>query len=209
MSKEIVDEFLPGFVSEDMAKQALDIKFHWVTEHGQDGVLTAGATVKATVSGAHRHTTYFGVLISLQDDFKSCPQLDVALMGAHELKYTMTQGEIDFIKKTEQGCAAFMFICGGLFSGLQAGLLKGKTATGPRIMLDMLRREHPEVQWVEKRWANDGKIWTSGALLNGTDMTRAFALQTWGGEGSLAEFGMQLGGYPDRDVDYADVSHKL
>lgn len=50
MSKEIVDEFLPGFVSEDMAKQALDIKFHWVTEHGQDGVLTAGATVKATVS---------------------------------------------------------------------------------------------------------------------------------------------------------------
>jgi transcriptional regulator GlxA family with amidase domain len=153
--------------------------------------------------------TYFWVLISLQDDFKSCPQLDVALMGAHELKYNMTQGEIDFIKKTEEGCAAFMFICGGLFSGLQAGLLKGKTATGPRIMLDMLRKEHPEVQWVEKRWANDGKIWTSGALLNGTDMTRAFALQTWGGEGSLAEFGMQLGGYPDRDVDYADVSHKL
>jgi transcriptional regulator GlxA family with amidase domain len=102
-----------------------------------------------------------------------------------------------------------MFICGGLFSGLQAGLLKGKTATGPRIMLDMLRKDHPEVQWVEKRWANDGKIWTSGALLNGTDMTRAFALQTWGGEGSLAEFGMQLGAYPDRDVDYADVSHKL
>jgi hypothetical protein len=52
MSKEIVDEFLPGFVSEDMAKEALDIKFHWVTEHGQDGVLTAGATIKATVSGA-------------------------------------------------------------------------------------------------------------------------------------------------------------
>lgn len=50
MSKEIVDNFLPGFVTEDMAKQALDIEFHWVTEHGQDGVLTAGATVKATVS---------------------------------------------------------------------------------------------------------------------------------------------------------------
>jgi len=33
-----------------MAKQALDVEFHWVTEHGQDGRLTAGATVKATVS---------------------------------------------------------------------------------------------------------------------------------------------------------------
>jgi hypothetical protein len=52
MSKEIVGEFLPGFVTDDMAKQALDIEFHWVTEHGQDGVLTAGATVKATVSDA-------------------------------------------------------------------------------------------------------------------------------------------------------------
>lgn len=52
MSKEIVENFLPGFVTEDMAKQALDIEFHWVTEHGQDGVLTAGATVKATVSAA-------------------------------------------------------------------------------------------------------------------------------------------------------------
>jgi hypothetical protein len=32
-----------------MANQALDVEFHWVTEHGQDGMLTAGATVKATV----------------------------------------------------------------------------------------------------------------------------------------------------------------
>ena len=130
-------------------------------------------------------------------------------MGAHEMTYTMNQTEIDFIKKTEAGCAAFMFICGGMLSGLQAGLFKGKTVTAPRFMLEQLRKDHPEVQWVERRWANDGKIWTSGALLNGTDMTRAFALQTWGGEGSLAEFGMQLGGYPDRDVDYADVPYKL
>ena len=52
LSKEVIDNFLPGFVTPEMAKQALDIEFHWVTEHGQDGVLTAGANVKATVSGA-------------------------------------------------------------------------------------------------------------------------------------------------------------
>jgi hypothetical protein len=60
MSKEIVDEFLPGFVTEDMAKQALDFEFHWVTEHGQDGVLTAGATVKATVSWCADTRVTFG-----------------------------------------------------------------------------------------------------------------------------------------------------
>lgn len=123
--------------------------------------------------------------------------------------YAMTQGEIEFIKKTEKDCAAFMFICGGFLAALEAGLLEGKAATGPRFMLGELRRTNPEVQWIEKRWVNDGKIWTSGALLNGTDMTRAFALQTWGGEGSLAEFGMRLGGYPDRDVDYADVPYAI
>ena len=125
------------------------------------------------------------------------------------MTYAITQSELDFIKKTEQGCAAFMFICAGMLSGLQAGLLKGKTATAPRFMLEQLRKDSPDVQWVEKRWANDGKIWTSGALLNGTDMTRAFALQTWGGEGSLAEFGMRLGAYPERDVNYADVPYAI
>lgn len=55
LSKEIVDNFLPDFLTGDMAKQALDIEFHWVTEHGQDGVLTAGATIKATVSRAQTY----------------------------------------------------------------------------------------------------------------------------------------------------------
>jgi hypothetical protein len=33
-----------------MAKQAFDVEFHWVTEHGQDAKLSAGASVRPTVS---------------------------------------------------------------------------------------------------------------------------------------------------------------
>ena len=66
------------------------------------------------------------------------------------------------------------------------------------------------MSWVAKRWAHDGKIWTSGALLNGTDMTKAFATETWGrGEDDFVGLGMRIGGYPYRDVDYADVSWAL
>jgi transcriptional regulator GlxA family with amidase domain len=130
-------------------------------------------------------------------------------MGAHELGYTLTPGEIDFIKKCNEDCNTFMFICGGVLAGLQAGILEGKILTAPLFLIEQLRKDHPEVQWLEKRWAHDGKIWTSGALLNGLDMTRAFALETWGGEGTLAEMGMHLGSYPDRDVDYADVPSKI
>jgi transcriptional regulator GlxA family with amidase domain len=130
-------------------------------------------------------------------------------MGAYDIGYAMTEGEVSFIKKCNEVSVASMFICGGMLAALQAGLLDGKTATAPRFMVGQLRKDHPDVQWVEKRWAHDGKIWTSGALLNGTDMMKAFALETWGGGDSLAEFGLRLGGYPDRDVDYADVAWKI
>nr|OQO16804.1 hypothetical protein B0A51_15823 [Rachicladosporium sp. CCFEE 5018] len=115
-------------------------------------------------------------------------------------------GEIKFIQKCNVESHALLFICGGCLAALQAGVLKGKTATAPRPMVEIMRQMHPDVDWVTKRYAHDGKIWTSGALLNGTDMTKAFALETWGGgEGSLVEMGMRLGGYPYRDVNYADV----
>src|ERR1700761_1639422 len=123
-------------------------------------------------------------------------------MGAHDVGYTLSEKEVEFVKKSHEDCAAFLFICGGFMAALEAGLLTGKTATGPRPMVEMLRQRNPEVNWVTKRWAQDGKIWTSGALLNGTDMTKEFVTQVWGGEGSLAEFVLHFGGFPYRDVNY-------
>lgn len=90
------------------------------------------------------------------------------MMGAHDAGYTLTPGEVAFVRKCHEHCEALLFICGGFLVALQSGLLEGKTATAPRPMLKMLRQMNPEVQWVERRWARDGKIWTSGALLNGT-----------------------------------------
>lgn len=126
-------------------------------------------------------------------------------MGANVMQYTPKPSELEFVRKTYEDCAAFLFICGGFLVGLQAGLFEGKTATAPRPLVENLKKEAPGVNWVAKRWANDGKIWTSGALLNGTDMMREFVTQNWGGEGTLTEFAMRLGGYPVRDVNYADV----
>lgn len=91
-----------------------------------------------------------------------------------------------------------------------AGLLEGKTATGPRMMLDMLRQQSPGTTWVPKRWVRDGKLWTSGALLNGLDMVHNFVKETWGDEeDSLSGFALRCGAYPNRDVDYKDVPWSL
>lgn len=126
-------------------------------------------------------------------------------MGAHQMIYTPNQAELDFVRKSYESCSAFLTICAGCVPAIAAGLLKGKSATAPKMMLDQLRNDEPETTWVEKRWHRDGKIWTSGVLLNGLELMRAFTTEYWGGEGGLAEFAMTLGDWPKRGVNYADA----
>ena len=97
-------------------------------------------------------------------------------------------------------------ICGGVFVPMVAGLLEGKTATGPRMNLEELRSLSPKTNWVEKRWVRDGKLWTSGTLLNGTDLMRAFCHAVWKelGDPSLVVYQAQLASWPNREVDYKD-----
>lgn len=126
-------------------------------------------------------------------------------MGANSAHYTPNEAELAFVRKAYDECSAFLSICGGVLVPLQAGILNGKTATGPIIMLDTVRKQAPEVNWVTKRWVRDGKLWTSGALLNGTDMMTNFMKHYWGCEGGFVDFLSKLGAWPDRDVDYKDA----
>lgn len=95
-------------------------------------------------------------------------------MGQRKVGYAENEAEIAFIRKAYEDCSAFLAICGGYESAHRAGLLKGKTATAPRVILHQLREESPETNWIEQRWARDGKMWTSGILLNGLDLMMAF-----------------------------------
>ena len=131
-------------------------------------------------------------------------------MGAHNATYDMSDEEKAYIRKVHSECHSFLFICAGFMPALQAGLLDGKHATGPREMLPMLRKDAPHVQWTEKRWEHDGKVWTSGALLNGQDMMRAWVEENMNvEEGSLPGIGLAFGGWPVRDREYKDDDVKL
>lgn len=50
-----------------------------------------------------------------------------------------------------------------MLAPLEAGVLTG-CATAPREMLPLLRQTAPHVDWQEKRWHQEGKVWTSGAV---------------------------------------------
>jgi len=184
-----LEPFFPG----DIGSQALDVEFHWVNEAGKTAKLTGGIQLVPT------------------DTFANCHPLDIVIMGAHVVLdgYMPSEAELDFIRKSYDDCSAFITICGGFLAPFQAGLFKGKTVTAPRFMLDQLRQTAPDTTFVEERWHRDGKLWTSGALLNGLDLMRAFGTEYWGGEGSLAQFGLDSGHYPIRDVGYADAPSKF
>lgn len=193
----------------EMLDEALDLKCHWVTEDGDVARMKSGLQVKATVSSIVRlNYNSDKIVTNDQDSFETCPPLDIALMGAHDPNYHLSEGEGAFIRKTYENCSAFLSICGGVFALLEAGLLTGKTAVAPRMAYEMMKSAAPHVNWVDKRWTRDGKIWSSSTLLNGTDLISAFAKETWGGKNGMVETLLDAGHWPARDVDFKDFQGK-
>ncbi|WYZ42302.1 hypothetical protein EsH8_VI_000001 [Colletotrichum jinshuiense] len=175
---------------EEMWVDAIDFELHWVTEDGKTAELRCGTQVQAT------------------DSFATCPPLDIALMGASNVAFNITQGEIAYLRKVWDECSAFLTICGGCTALVTAGLLAGKTVAYPSLFIRGMQKHVPDVNWVEKRWSCDGKLWSSGNQLNGLDMMRAFAEATWGGRTGMIEALYDIAGYPKRDVDFKDfVGH--
>lgn len=199
ISKYFVQQIPDALVTPEikpLTAQAVEFVFHWVSEAGpsKPSRLTSGIQLLPT------------------DSFETCPPLDIVLIGAHDFKYTPNAVELAYVRKAYEESTAFLSICGGIQVPLMAGLLEGKKATGPRMMLDVLRQQAPNTEWLEKRWVQDGKLWTSGAMLNGQDMMYAFTNRYWGGDGedeTLLGFTTKGTAWPNRDVDYKDVPWKI
>ncbi|KAF2761694.1 class I glutamine amidotransferase-like protein [Pseudovirgaria hyperparasitica] len=187
IDKKNVEKFPEEIYSDEHKAQALEVEIHWVNETGGAGKLSPNLTLQAT------------------DSFETCPPLDIVVMGACEFAYTPTEAELNFIRKAYSDCSAFIAVCGGMMTPMQAGLLKGKTATCPLPILSQLEATAPETTWVRKRFHRDGKLWTTGTLLNGLDAMAEFADETWGGKGTLMDHAMKMCAWPRRDVYYKDV----
>ncbi|KAF2728106.1 hypothetical protein EJ04DRAFT_449992 [Polyplosphaeria fusca] len=168
-------------VPDKLKAKFLDINFHWITEKGEPGKLTTNLTLAAT------------------DSFETSPPLDIVLIGAYNIEYKPNAAELAFIRKAHDESSAFITICGGYLAAQLAGVLVNKTATAPRFNVPELQKSDPRTNWVEKRYVRDGKVWTSGALLNGLDLMRGFTAEYWP---ELASVGVQIGAWPVRDGQY-------
>jgi len=89
---------------------------------------------------------------------------------------------------------------------LASGVLAQKTVTAPRLLIPGLKKQFPDVEFVEKRWWRDGKVWTSGGVTNGLDMMAAFCRLKFGsGEGGeVVETVLGMADVGGREQEYED-----
>ncbi|RGP65623.1 glycosyl transferase gt-a type structural fold [Fusarium longipes] len=129
-----------------------------------DVALTADLTVRAT-------RTY-------EDSDVAPGNLDIIIVPGTEPGDSIEQGAKKWLRDqfNTEGVDV-LCVCTAVFLCGDAGILDGKSVSGPRGFQNDLRKKYPNVKFVgEKyRWIQDGNLWTSGGITNGNDMMVAYA----------------------------------
>lgn len=116
-----------------------------------------------------------GLSINPHTSFAECPQLDILLIpGGQGTRQEVNNAVLtDFVAKQAGNCKAVLSVCTGAFILHAARLLSGKRATTHWASLQRLR-DLGDVEVVERRFVQDGNIWTSAGVSAGTDLMLAF-----------------------------------
>ena len=137
-----------------ISSQAIDMEFLYVSSSLDPAQTTPDVKIVPT------HT------------YETCPRdVDVVLVGGPLLSHR-PEASLQFFKdifggKGKEG-VVFMTTCVGSLWVADSGVLKGKKATTNRMALEIARKLHPDVEWVDRRWVSDemdaerGEIWTAG-----------------------------------------------
>jgi transcriptional regulator GlxA family with amidase domain len=148
-----------------------------------------------------------GLSVNPHVSFDGCPPLDYLLVpgGMGTRREVDNPGMMRFLVAQAPGCKALLSVCTGAFVLHAAGLLAGKTATTHWASLDRLRALG-DVDVVERRFVQDGNVWTSAGVSAGTDLMLAFIART-AGEEAAARVQLQAEYYPADTVYGSTASH--
>lgn len=71
---------------------------------------------------------------------------------------------LDFVRKHNAAATTIMTVCTGILVAAHAGITKGKTATAPRFLIPLLRKQFSDTKlWSDAlRFTSDGNLWTCG-----------------------------------------------
>ncbi|KAK8049744.1 class I glutamine amidotransferase-like protein [Apiospora phragmitis] len=109
-------------------------------------------------------------------------KLDIVLVPGPDPSTTFEAGAVAWLRRQgEVETTDILSVCTGILLCGEAGLLKGRTACGPRGLQDKIRDMFgPDVvlKGTELRWVQDGRFWSSGGVTNGNDLVAAYARQS-------------------------------
>ncbi|KAF1951524.1 class I glutamine amidotransferase-like protein [Byssothecium circinans] len=107
---------------------------------------------------------------------------------------------LQFVRGHVDAGVDLLTICSGVFVAGFAGVLDGKKVAGLRGVQGLLDKAFPEVEWVDRRYVQDGKVWSSGGITNGMDMVAVYMKNKW--PGPLSDTVLALADVEVRPAEY-------
>jgi len=116
-----------------------------------------------------------GMSVNPHISFEKCPALDVLLVpGGQGTRAEVSNSVlVNFIARQSAGCASVLSVCTGAFLLHAAGILRGRKATTHWGSIDRLAALG-DVEVVQERYVQDGKVWSSAGVSAGMDLMLAF-----------------------------------
>ncbi|KAH8691451.1 putative ThiJ/PfpI family transcriptional regulator [Talaromyces proteolyticus] len=154
-SKDLLDPMAAaGWVTNDVASAAIDIKFHYIAPTMDAMQIMSGLSLNPSTT------------------FDKCPKLDCLLIGGPgpEFWNDIPESYAKFLTEKAQEVDYFFATCTGGVVAAKVGLLKNKRATTNSTVLSYVATEFPETKWEKSHWVVDGKFWTAGSSFSGIDM---------------------------------------
>ncbi|KAI9703705.1 MAG: hypothetical protein M1836_007475 [Candelina mexicana] len=115
-----------------------------------------------------------GVMIDFTDTIETCPPLDLLIICSCDPPPRESMPVTRFISWQYNHINAIFTVGAGIASLIDTGILNSKAATGRRDKLAKLAYKWPIVEWKEKQWVRDGKVWTTANGITAIDMMVAF-----------------------------------
>lgn len=144
-------------------------------------------TVGLTANGV---STTGGLTVTPHHSMQDCPQPDILIVPGGEGSRRLLKHDrlLAWIAEQAERVQSLAGVCTGALVLARAGALAGKRATTHHGAFDRLPELEPSVAVVrDKRFLRDGKVWTSGGISAGIDMSLAIVEHVLGDSGPVVE----------------------
>jgi transcriptional regulator GlxA family with amidase domain len=133
--------------------------------------------------------TYGGMTVTPRFCLHDCPPPDILIVpGGNGARRLLTHGAfLAWLDQHSRSAEIVASVCTGALALARAGVLAGRRATTHHGAFARLAELDPTVQVVtDQRYVQDGKVWTSGGISAGIDMSLAIVKSLLGSNEPVA-----------------------